>query len=221
MGARTAIVPPCPATRDLLSREYQWAWAIPLDDEVVSVGIVVPAQYFLDRNESKRDFLTRELRELNDELTRRLLVVELVDDVHVIRNHSFQVAGFAGDGFICVGDSHRFIDPISPPGSSSRRRRPATRPTRRARYFGNGRSPALLREHTTRSEQAIDVLEDVIDAFWENPLAFSVLVHVRCRDELVDVFAGRIYPGARPAVGGGHSPPELARARAGVRHETL
>ena len=33
-------------------------------------------------------------------------------DVHVIPNYSFQVAGFAGHGYICIGDSHRFVDPI-------------------------------------------------------------------------------------------------------------
>src|SRR5688572_25221835 len=45
--------------------KYHWAWVIPIDDEVTSVGVVAPAQYFLDKKESKADYLARELRELN------------------------------------------------------------------------------------------------------------------------------------------------------------
>jgi hypothetical protein len=35
------------------------------------------------------------------------------------------------------------------------------------------------------------VLEDVIDGFWEHPFGF--LVHQRHREDLIDVFAGRIF----------------------------
>ena len=33
----------------------------------------------------------------------------------------------------------------------------------------------------------------MIDFFWEQPFAFSVLVHDRYRAELIDAFAGRVY----------------------------
>ncbi|HEY4273459.1 MAG TPA: hypothetical protein VGM65_15780 [Candidatus Udaeobacter sp.] len=38
--------------------------------------------------------------------------LNLVEQVHVIPNYSYQVRGFCGKGFICIGDAHRFIDPI-------------------------------------------------------------------------------------------------------------
>src|SRR4030095_549099 len=38
--------------------------------------------------------------------------IKLVEDVHVIPNYSYQVNGFCGEGFSCIGDAHRFIDPI-------------------------------------------------------------------------------------------------------------
>ena len=93
-------------------KKYHWGWFIPLDEEVVSVGIVCPSAYFLDKKESKRDFYIRELRELHPELSRRIPEIKLVEDVHVIPNYSYQVNGFCGKGFICIGDAHRFIDPI-------------------------------------------------------------------------------------------------------------
>lgn len=93
-------------------KKFHWAWFIPLDEDVVSVGVVSPSAYFQAMGESPQEFLVRELRELNDELTRRLPSIDLVEDVHVIPNYSYQVKGFCGKGYICIGDAHRFIDPI-------------------------------------------------------------------------------------------------------------
>jgi flavin-dependent dehydrogenase len=195
--------------------KYQWAWAIPLDDEVVSVGIVVPSQYFLERKESKREFLRRELRELNPELARRLPAVEFVEDVHVIPNYSFQVRDFAGAGFLCVGDAHRFLDPIFSFGvdAAVHESRFATETT--VRYLnGEGReSPELFREHIERCERRLDVFEDVIDAFWENPLGFALVVHSRHRESLIDAFAGRIS-GAEET-----TPPGIVALRKVLRRE--
>ena len=39
-------------------------------------------------------------------------------------------------------------------------------------------------------EKGIDVLEDMIDTFWENPLAFAFMVHNRYREPMIDVFSG-------------------------------
>ncbi len=71
----------------------------------------VPSADLLGKKESKRDFYIRELRELHPELSSRIPEIKLVEDVHVIPNY-FQVNGFCGKGFICIGDAHRFIDPI-------------------------------------------------------------------------------------------------------------
>jgi hypothetical protein len=37
------------------------------------------------------------------------------------------------------------------------------------------------------------VLEDLIDCFWEKPLAFALLVYKRHTDFITDMFATRIY----------------------------
>lgn len=175
-------------------QKFHWIWAIPLDDDVFSVGVVVPSKYFLDQGESKRDFLVRELGELSPELARRLPVVELVEDVHVIPNYSFQVSDFAGKGFICVGDAHRFVDPIFSFGLFAAMKEAGFAANTAAGYLGNGHGPELMRGHMLHCEKGLDIVEDLIDTFWENPIAFSVLAHLKCREDMIDIFAGRIYP---------------------------
>src|SRR5262249_16280556 len=147
--------------------------------------------------ESRQDFLKRELKELNAELSRRLPTVRLVEDVHVIPNYSFQVRNFAGRGYICVGDAHRFVDPIFSFG--------LYRALKEAALAGDAVRDCLAGEpredgnpfedYAIRCEKGIDVVEDTIDTFWENPLAFAFFVHHRYHDSMIDVFAGRVYQG--------------------------
>jgi hypothetical protein len=175
--------------------KYHWAWFIPLDDETVSVGIVVPSAYFLSKQESKLDFLVRELHELHPELKRRLPEVHLVEDVHVIPNYSYQVKNFCGKGFMCIGDARRFVDPIFSFGiSAALREAQFAAPAVRAYLEGAGRDQANpFASYQLFVEKGTDVLEDVIDTFWEHPFAFSVCVHDRYRDQMIDLFAGRVY----------------------------
>jgi flavin-dependent dehydrogenase len=186
-------------THIFYTKKYHWAWGIPLDDEVTSVGIVVPSEYFRGKKESKRDFYVRELRELNPGLASRVEEAEQVEDVHVIPNYSFQVAGFAGPGYICIGDSHRFVDPIFSFGlfvalQESDFAAQATEDYLNGKLSNsNGVNP--FREYMIAAEKGIDVLEDMIDTFWENPLAFAVMVHNLYREPMIDVFSGRIYEG--------------------------
>jgi flavin-dependent dehydrogenase len=176
-------------------KKYHWGWFIPLDDDVVSVGIVIPSAYFLDKKESKRDFLLRELHELHPELKRRIPDRVLVEDVHVIPNYSYQVKAFCGKGFMCIGDAHRFIDPIFSFGLTVAMREAQFAAPVIREYLGGARRDQAnpFREHQLYCEQGADVLEDVLDSFWERPLAFAFCVYSRFPDQMTDMFAGRIY----------------------------
>lgn len=179
----------------LFKSKYHWAWFIPIDREVVSVGVVIPSAYFIDKRESKEAFLARELKELHPELDRRIPDVRFVEDVHVIPNYSFQVKNFCGEGFMCLGDAHRFVDPIFSFGVFvALREAQFAAPLIREYLNGerrDGNNP--FADHQLRCEKGIDVLEDILDGFWEHPMAFSIAVHHRYRDLLTDVFAGRVY----------------------------
>jgi flavin-dependent dehydrogenase len=176
-------------------KKYHWSWFIPLDEETVSIGVVLPAAYFQEKGESKRDFLLRELHELNPELKRRLPEINLVEDVHVIPNYSHQVKNFGGKGFLCVGDAHRFIDPIFSFGmGGALREAQIAAPTVAAYLNGVGRDlPNPFAAHQLICEKGIDMMEDVIDTFWEYPVAFGFCVQDRYVEQMIDLFAGRVF----------------------------
>jgi 1H-pyrrole-2-carbonyl-[peptidyl-carrier protein] brominase len=112
--------------------------------------------------------------------------------VHVIPNYSYQVRRFCGKGFICVGDAHRFIDPIFSFGiSATLREAEFAVPHVLAYLEGKGRDLTNpFAEHMLFCEKGTDNLEDMVDLFWEQPFAFASFVHFRYREQMVDAFAG-------------------------------
>jgi flavin-dependent dehydrogenase len=185
-------------THIFYKKKYHWAWAIPLDQDLTSVGVVVPAKYFRDSGLSQADFIKRELNTLNDGLAGRVPDnVELVEEPHVVPNYSFQVRKFAGPGYICIGDSHRFVDPIFSFGLYVAMKESGLAVDEVMGWLdGKGRdSDDPFRPYMHHTERALDMIEDMIDTFWENPLAFAYMAHRKYREQVLDMFSGRVYDG--------------------------
>lgn len=175
---------------------HHWSWFIPLDDKVVSVGVVSPGAYFSGCKESKADFIERELKSLNPDLTRRVTSTKLVEEPRAIPNYSYHVKTFAGKGWLCLGDSHRFIDPIFSFGLYlTMKEAQNAAPHIRDYLSGKNRDAENpLKEHMDWAESGMNVLQDLIDAFWEKPFGFALLLHGdRYRGDMIDMFAGRVH----------------------------
>jgi FADH2-dependent halogenase len=180
------------------AKKFHWSWFIPLDDDVVSVGMVTPNADFLAKKQTPEEFFRNELYDINPELRNRIPEMNLVEKVHVIPNYSYQVRGFCGKGFICIGDAHRFIDPIFSFGLTvTMREAEFAAPIVREYWRVRGEMGKTFGDHQVFCEQAIDNLEDMIDVFWEQPFAFATFVYHRHPDQMTDAFAGRIYPTER------------------------
>lgn len=176
-------------------QKNHWGWFIPIDDEVVSVGIVVPGEYFNSLGLSKHDFLCKELRELNPELSRRVPELTFVEDVHSASNYCYHIRNFTGKGFLCVGDSHRFIDPIFSFGVNFALKEAQLGTQAIVDYLSgsvqNGDNP--FADYENLSELGQDIVQDLVDVFWDYPLPFTVLMHHRHREGMIDLFAGRMF----------------------------
>jgi 1H-pyrrole-2-carbonyl-[peptidyl-carrier protein] brominase len=172
-----------------------WAWFIPLDDQVVSVGVVVPGDYYRAKNESKHQFLLRELHQLNPELARRLPQIEFVEEVRGICNYSYRLLNFTGKGFLCVGDSHRFIDPVFSFGVFFAMKEAEYAATSIASFFADPKRelPNPFADYEQLCDRGQDNVQDLIDAFWDHPSAFHMLAHHRYPEDTVHIFAGRVY----------------------------
>lgn len=180
-----------------------WAWFIPIDDDTVSVGVVVPIDYFKSCGESKTAFLEREFRELNSELADRVEDVRMLIEPQATSSYSYQIRDFAGPGFVCVGDSHRFIDPVFSFGVHFALFEAHFAAQRIIDHFEKGCPPGAdpFGGYEDHVEAGQDVIQTLLDAFWLEPFGFAYAAHKVYRDEIIDFFAGRIYDVANDSPG--------------------
>ena len=92
--------------------DYGWMWMIPLPDGVMSVGAVGRPEYFKQRKgRSTDDFLFDTLK-VCPALWKRLEHAQMIDEVRVTGNYSYDATRMGGPGWILVGDAFAFLDPV-------------------------------------------------------------------------------------------------------------
>jgi flavin-dependent dehydrogenase len=89
-----------------------WFWHIPLSNDVVSIGCVSDADYFFRKDAGTPDEIFA--AEVADcpAMAQRLEGTEKVAGLDVVKEYSYTTGKSSGDGWVLVGDSWGFIDPI-------------------------------------------------------------------------------------------------------------
>ena len=106
---------PHPDTGNIFIEAYEhgWSWAIPLPDDVMSVGIVVDAAWGGARlAEQATDQFYRDQLGMTGKTAEMLSAAEPIDEPRIIRDWSYTSQRLVGDGYILVGDAACFIDPL-------------------------------------------------------------------------------------------------------------
>ncbi|MEE8169748.1 MAG: NAD(P)/FAD-dependent oxidoreductase, partial [Phycisphaerae bacterium] len=89
-----------------------WFWYIPLENDVVSVGLVSdPHDLFTGRGDDPAVTLDEEIAEC-DAVRRRLESAQRISRVYVTSDFSYRADRVAGDGWVLVGDAFGFLDPV-------------------------------------------------------------------------------------------------------------
>jgi flavin-dependent dehydrogenase len=109
----------CPNDIRIIAREDSgWYWFIPISDELMSVGVVLPRPLFLQMPEATpEERLERALKDTP-------AVAELMRDaerawpVRVEKDFSYSASAYAGDRWMLAGDAGSFLDPVFSTGVS-------------------------------------------------------------------------------------------------------
>jgi FADH2-dependent halogenase len=98
--------------RVIARADLGWFWLIPISDELMSVGAVLPRDTFkaLPRNEP--EILLRQLIAGTPAVARLLAHAERRWPVRVERDFSYGATSYAGDRWILAGDAGSFLDPV-------------------------------------------------------------------------------------------------------------
>lgn len=169
---------------------FHWAWFIPLSHDAVSIGVVVPSDQYKQYGGAE-ELLAWGLDALNPDLTRRVQRAVKVEPVRFIANYSYRVEPFAGERWLCIGDAHRFTDPIFSFGvamSMTEGAKAATLIRDALERDGDWREAAA--EYTAYSNRAQDAIYDTIRYFWAYPAFFGLQARGDARRDIMRLLAG-------------------------------
>jgi flavin-dependent dehydrogenase len=91
--------------------DHGWMWMIPLPDGVMSIGAVCRPEYLKQRKGRTVEFLMDTLH-LSPGLQKRIERAELISEVRVTGNYSYDSTRMGGPGWVLVGDAFAFLDPV-------------------------------------------------------------------------------------------------------------
>ena len=174
------------------SHIHHWSWFIPIASDKVSVGCVLPKNRLVQCG-SPEETMNWGLENINPELKRRMHGHTPMGKVHVISNYSYEVRPFAGEGWICIGDSHQFIDPILSFGVSMAMSdaRAASEAILQSLASGSFQAPFL--QYCRRSETGQRAAHDIISYFWKYPTFFGYQMRGKLRQDIIRLLSGDIF----------------------------
>ncbi|MGA5704462.1 NAD(P)/FAD-dependent oxidoreductase [Peterkaempfera bronchialis] len=88
-----------------------WFWAIPIDKGTISVGYVTRSSHVGKDGESLQELFASEV-ERSTKLKKMLAGANQAAGWRTARDWSYTSERFHGDGWVCVGDSAAFVDPL-------------------------------------------------------------------------------------------------------------
>jgi len=90
-----------------------WFWFIPLQDDLVSVGVVAPFDYlFKGRTSKELEAIYFEEVERCLGVQPRIAAAQRVAPFSAAKEYSYRSRQVAGDGWVLVGDAFGFLDPL-------------------------------------------------------------------------------------------------------------
>lgn len=177
------------------SDRHRWSWFIPISEDQTSLGLVVPAKELAQSGLSPEEFYFDRIQTLNPALSNRLRQTDYTEKVRCSSNYSYRIHNFTGPGFLCVGDSHRFLDPIFSFGLhfASHEAKIAADHLAKSLQTGAWAEQNPYIDYARQVERGQQVIQVLIDFFWDYPLAFQLMAHKTHIEDVADCFAGRIY----------------------------
>jgi flavin-dependent dehydrogenase len=91
--------------------DHGWMWMIPLPDGVMSVGAVCRPEYLKQRKGRTVEYLLDTLKQ-NSRLWQRMERAQLIGEVRVTGNYSYDSTSMGGPGWVLIGDAFAFLDPV-------------------------------------------------------------------------------------------------------------
>lgn len=189
-----------------LGLERAWAWQIPMRNGVCSVGVVTDKADFQKSGRSHVEFFDS-LMERNLTLRFNMRSAERIRPWWIEGDYSYKIDRLSGDGWMLVGDSLRFVDPIFSTGVDVAAYSALYAFEAIEASFTGEDEQIAFKEYARRVGDGVDAWYDLIALFYKLQNLFTIFaVRKRFREQVVRILQGNLY-----------IPESLERAREMIR----
>jgi flavin-dependent dehydrogenase len=183
-----------------LPNQDGWFWYIPLQDDVVSVGVVADPEYLFNHTRGKPAEVLDEEIAKTASMARRLTRATRVSPVHVLSDFTYRSSRVAGDGWVLIGDAFGFLDPIYSSGVflALKTGEMAADAINDA-YAKSDFSPLRLANWGSTLADGYSAIRKLVFAFYTKGFSFGQFMrhHPEFKKNLVDLLIGDVF---RPEV---------------------
>lgn len=190
-GVERDLPPFSTNTTILYSKQYHWSWIIPISPDTDSLGVVIPKDLYFKECKNPDDAIEWGMEHISPELKRRFKNAERQGDAQSMADFSYRIEPFVGDGWLCIGDAHRFLDPIFSYGVSFAMKE-GIRAAEAIAEVVNGQDWKVpfyaYRDWSNGGQQ---IAADLIRYFWIYPIFFGYqMQNPDLRDEVIRLLGG-------------------------------
>jgi len=100
-----------------LKVERGWVWQIPINEEITSVGVVADKNVYRQAHKDLESYFNEHVI-TNPDLQEAMKNARRINEFKAEGDYSYSLSKFVGNGFMCIGDAARFVDPIFSSGVS-------------------------------------------------------------------------------------------------------
>ncbi len=97
--------------------ERGWVWQIPITDTITSMGVVADKNVLKDFHHDLEAYFQMGMQS-NPDLIYAMRNAVRVNEFKTEGDYSYKMSSFIGNGYVCIGDAVRFVDPIFSSGVS-------------------------------------------------------------------------------------------------------
>lgn len=177
-----------------------WFWYIPLENDIVSAGVVGDVDYLIRGRGAPEQIIEEEIQRCPF-LIPRVRGAQRVSPVHVLSDFSCHSQQCAGDGWVLIGDAFTFLDPIYSSGvflalKSGELAADAIDEALRL----DDLSAERLGAWGPRFYEGVQRIRALVYAFYTKGFSFGQFnrAHPECRRNLVELLIGDVF---RPEAG--------------------
>ncbi|MFT4548466.1 MAG: flavin-dependent dehydrogenase [Verrucomicrobiales bacterium] len=203
--------------------EKGWFWYIPLQDDIVSVGVVAEREYLYRNSRDPAEIFAAEI-EKNAWIKEHLAPGKQFGQYWTTGEYSYRSEYVAGDGLLLAGDAFSFLDPVFSSG--------VFLALKSGEMAGDAVDAALSAGDFSASQfdrygdelcRGIEAMRKLVYAFYDDAFSFADLIkaHPTVSGALTDCLIGDLFRDFTDLFAAAQEfaelPPELPHGRVGLR----